>query len=443
MAAGLAAAQTCATSGSDMAGTTSRMVAALDRMASVSPQDAMRLVDQTRADLGKLQQSTACFVGQAKTQQDTCMQRMSTVFNLLAGAETQEKQLNTLINSLSVELEAAQKAEAVRQEAIRNFEAQIKSASDALESRRKELASYDWVKYICYPCKALVEAIRNDESRIESLRATIRDLQQRKDATEARATLSVASREAKAALSEAQARSKQLAEIQSGLDRNITGLKSTVAFLVEAEAFWSQVNTTFSNKNAADVKRLAMETARWLDTDTTPSATGPQARTAGRLRESLMQFSRETDQGLNLLQKGDASSCSIGSEGNKAAMFDVMRGILGPQKFQSGSGRGGTVELTALVMENKTTREAVCNFEGSGNDMDHRILYLAPRESVKYFNGKLIGARFKGNPGNSFRGGFRVSCTAPGKVINSEMGTYEKSIMDPVEGYILYRPVQR
>jgi hypothetical protein len=442
MTGGLAAAQTCATSGSDLTGTTTRMVAALDRMSQVSPQDAMRLVDQTRADLGKLQQATACFVSQAKTQQESCMQRMGTVFNLLAGAEAQEKQLDSLMNLLSVELAAAQTAEKLREEALRNLEAQIKTASDALESRRRELASYDWVKYICYPCKALVELIRNDEAKIQNLRNTIRDLQQRKDATESRATLTVASREAKAALTDAQARSKQLAEIQTGLDRNITGLKSTVAFLIEAESFWGQVNLTFSNRNAADVKRLATETARWLDTDTTPSATGAPAKTAGRLRDSLLQFSRDTDQGMNLLQKADSSSCSIGSEGNLTPMREVMRGILGPMRFQLASSKG-SAELTALVMENKTDREAVCNFEGSGNDMDHRILYLAPRESVKIFNGKLIGARFKGNPGTAFRGGFKVSCTAPGKVINSEMGTYERSIMDPVEGYILFKPPQR
>jgi hypothetical protein len=146
---------------------------------------------------------------------------------------------------------------------------------------------------------------------------------------------------------------------------------------------------------------------------------------------------------MNLLQKTDSSSCAIATEGNTTVVRDVMVGLIGPGKLGRASSTGGSVEMTGMVMKNLTDREAICNFEGRSNDMDHRILYLAPRESVKLLSGRLIGARFKGNPGEVFRGGFRVSCTAPGKVINSEMGTYEKSIMDPVDGFLIYRPSNR
>jgi hypothetical protein len=348
-------AQSCVPAGTSVAAVTNRIIESIEKLQSPDASSA-QVIEGMKSSLKSLTDGTVCFQAKAQQGHDQCIGQVGRFTLTLANFETAEKQLSKRLAEWDVDLERAVAGERVNEAALRKIQTDMENTRRALENRRREMKKYDWMKWVCPPCKLIAEAITNDEANIRRLESDMRALQVQGQPLQAsREQLVKAKQDAIAALASIKATTSQVEKIRGGIHQELGDLKATTAFLTEANVFWRQVGQILTIQAGPQLASAARDSRRKLDATTGPVSFSAGAKApAATLKETLLRFAKATDDGSNFLLKADAAFCAVGSHDS----------IYGPTMVSSTPARivDKTVYITAYGLENRSDKKSVCTF---------------------------------------------------------------------------------
>jgi hypothetical protein len=309
-------AQSCVPAGMRIGELTNRLVDSIGELQSADPAKSETLIQGMKSSLTGLQGVTSCFAARAQTGHDVCLAQVGQTTLELGRIEEVEKQLGGQLNTLEVDLVRASKDQSTKEEAFRKVQADIENTRRSLESRRSDLRDYDWVKYICPPCKLIADAITNDENTIRRLEADMRMLQAQGGSLNlSKEMVEKDIRDITALRASLRATMDRIVQLRERTHNELGEMKGTTAFLTQANIFWRGVGQILTIRAGPELQKAAKESQRSLG-ETTGSVsfarpgTRPQVA-ANSLRETLARFAKATDDGSNFLLNSDTNYCTV------------------------------------------------------------------------------------------------------------------------------------
>ena len=437
--ASLASAQSCVPQGTSMTTLAKRVIDSVDKLQSADARSSAALIGQMKIDLEAIEKMTGCFEKKANEIHTQCLARSGEAFQMLAQAERDENQLAEILQTIQVDVTARSTEEALLKQRLGKLQEEVAANQNRIQSRRNDLAKYDWIKWVCYPCKALAEAITRDEGAIRNLQASIRDLEQEKQTLPSAGAIEKVRRSTELARNDLNANKLALKNAQDSINRDITAVKTTIVFLQETSLFWGKLGQLVTYGGTPELNAKARETRRWLDGPAPPASFDDRTATpaTAMLGEELLRFASSTDDRGSRLMTADSSSCLISSAAEVARARNALTGVLPVSTVLTSRGKtGGTVELASIVLKNSQPENVQCDFRSPSSDIQHGLLYIKPNETLKLYALDEVKARVKGY-GGSFQG-LTISC-----FIDYKDPARSRTRIEALDGFVLYKPFNR